>query len=363
MLIALLAFFLTFCDKNEDTSSSADPSNLTVEILSVDQESGLVVIQASAQNAVSYALFLGDSDLPVIVNESGYFEYTFQTEGQYTIQVRAYGPSGRYVKASRIISLSPGGVPLDKGYFTPMEYEGYTLIWQDEFDGATIDPDSWNFETGDGCPNNCGWGNNELEYYRTQNAWEADDVLIIEARKESYQNRFYTSARMTTKGKVLFRYGRVDIRALLPEGQGIWPALWLLGNNVSSVGWPKCGEIDIMEMIGGSGRENRCYGTVHWDNGEGHASYGDSHTLSSGTFADAYHVFTLTWDAASIKWYVDDKLYNTVNITGPDMTEFHQEFFVIFNVAVGGNWPGNPDNSTVFPQQMRVDYVRIFQQN
>lgn len=364
--LLILTFLFSSCDKNGGNDNTLDPSNLTVEVMSVDHESGKVVIQASAQNAVEYQLFIGESDNPVQVNETGFFEYTFQGVGQYSITVRAYGASGRYIKSSRMITIEeedPDPVPLDKGYFTPAEYAGYTLVWQDEFTGNNINSSNWSFEIGDGCPNNCGWGNNELEYYRAENAWVAEDVLTIEARKETYMSRSYTSARMVTRDKQSFRYGRVDIRALLPKGKGMWPALWMLGNDFSTVGWPRCGEIDIMEMVGGDPGDKQCHGTIHWHDGQIHASYSGSYTLPNETFADAYHVFSIIWDATSIKWYMNDLQYHQVSISNPEMSEFHQEFWFIFNVAVGGTWPGNPVASTKFPQQMKVDYIRVFQRD
>jgi beta-glucanase (GH16 family) len=135
----------------------------------------------------------------------------------------------------------------------------------------------------------------------------------------------------------------------------------MLGNNVGSIGWPACGEIDIMEMIGGSGRENRTNGTIHWEKDGVHVQNGGYSTLSSGTLADEYHVFTIVWDKSAIKWLINDREYYSVSITPDNMSEFHQKFFFIMNLAVGGNWPGNPDSSTVFPQSMKVDYLRVFQ--
>jgi beta-glucanase (GH16 family) len=134
----------------------------------------------------------------------------------------------------------------------------------------------------------------------------------------------------------------------------------MLGDNIQTVGWPSCGEIDIMEMVGGSGRENTVHGTVHWEN-DGHVYTGDGYTLQSGIFADEYHVFSIIWNETSITWFVNDSQFYQISITESHMTEFHQKFFFIFNVAVGGNWPGSPDETTVFPQQMRVDYIRVFQ--
>jgi hypothetical protein len=359
MITLILSFLFVFCDKNDNPDNSQDPSNLNITIVSVDDDTGDMIIQAAAENTVEYQLLIGNNDTPQDSNSTGYFEYSFgEGEGQYEITVRAYGQSGRYIKASAEIIISPipdVPVPIDSGYFSPLAYDGYDLVWQDEFNGNSVDMANWTFETGGN------WYNNELQYYRTENAWVADDVLTIEARKENYGGRNYTSARMITQNKRSFKYGRVDIRAILPEGQGLWPALWMLGSNIGSAGWPKCGEIDIMEMIGGSGREKTVHSTMHWDDGNGHASYGLSYTSNTKTFHEKYHVFSIIWDETQIRSYVDDQQYFTIDITPPALSEFHQEHFFIFNVAVGGIWPGNPDQTTIFPQQMKVDYIRVFQ--
>lgn len=248
----------------------------------------------------------------------------------------------------------PGGD--GNGYITPESYTGYTLVWQDEFNGTAIDADTWKHELGAS-----GWGNNEWQYYtaRPENSFISDGKLVIEARKENYNGSQYTSARMITSGKREFKYGRVDIRAKLPEGQGIWPALWMLGNDIGTVGWPKCGEIDIMEIIGNE--PSTLHGTAHWDNNGSHASYGKSTKLDSGKFSDEYHVFTIIWDEQAIRWLLDDVQYNVLDITSSGLSEFHHPYFFIFNIAVGGNWPGYPDATTVFPQRMFVDYIRVFQ--
>lgn len=259
-------------------------------------------------------------------------------------------------------SISTKGPP-SGGYVSPLSYPGYTLAWNDEFDGTGLNPGDWTHETGDGCPSLCGWGNNELQYYRSQNTTVADGLLVIEAREESFGGRNYTSSRIKTQNKKFFRYGKIDIRAALPRGQGLWPALWMLGESITSVGWPASGEIDIMEMIGGGGREDTVHGTVHWDNNGTYASYGGSTTLGSGTFADQYHVFSIEWDSSAIRWYVDGVQYHVISITPADLSEFHDNFFFLFNVAVGGNWPGSPDATTYFPQRMYVDYVRVFAAN
>lgn len=366
ILFIFLTFTFTFCSKSKDTTSTDDPKDLKVEVLSIDQETGKVEIQATAQNANLYQFYIGSSESPEDANTTGYFEYVFDGQGVFDFTIRAYGASGRYIKANKEITIStvvPEEVPLSRGYFSPTEYAGYSLIWQDEFTGNSINSDDWSFDLGNGTG---GWGNNELEYYRAENAWVADSVLTIEARQESFGGQNYTSAKLKTFGKKSFQYGHIDIRALLPKGKGLWPALWTLGNNINSVGWPACGENDIMEMIGGDNNgEYKVYGTLHWEYNGGQADSGGSKTLPSSdySFAEAYHVFSIDWDENYIKWYVDNQQYYEIDISGSDMSEFHQPHWFIFNVAVGGSWPGNPNSTTVFPQQMKVDYIRVFQQN
>lgn len=246
------------------------------------------------------------------------------------------------------------------GFESPLTYTGYTLAWQDEFDGTELDASSWTHETGTG---NNGWGNFELQYYRPENTAVEGGNLVITAKSESFNGSDYTSSRIISQGKREFQYGRVDIRAVLPEGQGMWPALWMLGANFSSVGWPKCGEIDIMEMVGGDGRENTVLGTAHWDNAGSNASYGGNKTKATGTFSEAYHVFSIVWNENDIRWLVDDVQFHVIAISGDELSEFREKFFFIFNIAVGGTLPGSPDGTTTFPQEMVVDYVRVFDKN
>ena len=237
-----------------------------------------------------------------------------------------------------------------------------TLAWSDEFSGKTLNESNWTYETG-----GSGWGNNELEYYTNgvKNTFLTGGYLVIEASKESFGTNNYTSARLKTEDKKTFTYGRIDIRAKLPKGQGLWPALWMLGNNISQsgYGWPACGEIDIMELLGQDPR--KFYSTVHWGqaNSSFHDSKGSNYSLSSGSFYDTFHVFSMLWDSGKMQFLIDDYPYYTVNKS--DITTgtypFDKPFFFILNVAVGGNWPGNPDSSITFPQRMIVDYVRIFQ--
>lgn len=247
------------------------------------------------------------------------------------------------------------------GYTTPLTYSGYNLVWSDEFNGNKLNLSDWNQEIGNG---NSGWGNNELEYYTnsTKNTFVSNGNLIIEARKEYTNGYAYTSGRMTTQNKKSFKYGRIDIRAKLPVGKGIWPALWMLGSNISTVGWPSCGEIDIMELVGKN--PATVYGTAHWKQSSGASkSFGSEFNLANGDFSSKFHVFSIIWQEDSMKWYVDDEYYCTVNRTtvGSANYPFNDNFFFIFNVAVGGNWPGTPPASTEFPQRMFVDYIRVFQ--
>ncbi|MDY0102160.1 MAG: glycoside hydrolase family 16 protein [Lentimicrobium sp.] len=356
VLLVFITLTITSCDKN-DTDNTPAPTNLVIEVTYPGPEKGNIHIVSTADNATLYKLYIGNATVTEASNEIGIFDYVFTEAGDYKIRIKAYNGTEKYIEAEKQITIEENDpVSIDQGYTTPMQYNGYQLTWNDEFDGNTLNTNYWSYETGGG-----GWGNNELQYYRPDNTSVGGGTLTIEARKENYENRNYTSSRLVTLNKKSFTYGRVDIRALLPEGQGIWPALWMLGSNIETVSWPACGETDIMEMIGGSGRENQIHGTLHWEYNGGHAEYGQSFVLPSGTFADEYHVFSIIWDENTIKWYMNDQQFNVVDITPSHMSEFHDPSFFIFNVAVGGLWPGNPDASTVFPQQMKVDYIRVFQ--
>ena len=248
--------------------------------------------------------------------------------------------------------------PSDSGYSTPLSYPGFNLVWQDEFDGMSLNTADWNYETG-----NSGWGNEESQYYRagSNNATVGDGYLTITAKEENYGGAPYTSARITTENKQSFKYGRIDIRARVPFGQGLWPALWMLGDNISTVGWPECGELDIMEMIGGDGYNDRTvHGTAHWNAG-GQASHSGSTSVPSGEkLADEFHVYSMVWDQNSIRWLFDDVQYHNLSIGS--LSAFHEPHFFIFNIAVEGDWPGPVGPNTTFPQYMTVDYVRVFQQ-
>jgi beta-glucanase (GH16 family) len=239
----------------------------------------------------------------------------------------------------------------------------YELVWADEFDSTGFpDPAKWTFEVG----NNNG-ANSEAQYYKnkdTSNCWIENGTLVITAIKEPFGGQQYTSTRINTKGKAEFKYGRIEARMKLPYGQGIWPAFWTLGGNISQVSWPACGEIDIMEMIGGAGdRDRTAYATPHWADASGnHAQYGKSKTLSTGKFCDDFHTFSIEWTSTYIRWYLDGDEFHVMSTTPAALSEFQLQHFIILNLAVGGTWPGYPDGTTVFPQKFEIDYVRVYQQ-
>jgi beta-glucanase (GH16 family) len=234
----------------------------------------------------------------------------------------------------------------------PSAFAQWQLVWQDEFHGS-ISPD-WVFEIGNGSG---GWGNNELQYYRRENATVENDALVITAKREDFGGFRYTSARMKTQGHKSFKYGRIEARIALPAKQGTWPAFWALGSNIGTVGWPASGEIDIMEQIN-TGAD--VYGTVHWQANDGtHASYG-GHMATS---VQNYHVYAVEWDPKFIRWFVDGTQYHVIDITngagGTD--EFQRDFFLLLNMAIGGNWPGFNIDEGALPAKMYVDYVRVYQ--
>jgi beta-glucanase (GH16 family) len=227
-----------------------------------------------------------------------------------------------------------------------------------------IDDTRWEHEV-----NAWGGGNNELQYYtdRTLNSFVADGFLVIQALRERYTGpegtREYTSARLRTLNMGDWTYGRFDIRAKLPYGRGLWPAIWMLPTDWAYGGWAASGEIDIMELLGQE--PNKVYGTLHYG-GEypDNVQSGRFYVLSGGSFADDFHLFTLEWESGEFRWYVDGNHYLTqtewYTEGHPYPAPFDRRFHLLLNVAVGGNWPGDPDASTVFPQQMVVDYVRVF---
>lgn len=230
--------------------------------------------------------------------------------------------------------------------------KSWKLVWSDEFDYQ-------------GLPDSTKWGNevgfirnNELQYYtdnRIENSVVKDGQLMLIGVREQYDSADYTSASITTDGRHSWTYGKMEARMRLPKGQGIWPAFWMLGQNIHNVGWPACGEIDIMEHINS---QDTLYGTLHWHN-EKHVSSGAIIPCT----VNEYHNYSIEWDSDSIKWFLDGSKYHSVEIRDSinSTSEFHKPHYIIFNLAIGGNWPGSPDKTTLFPDTVFVDYVRVYQ--
>jgi len=249
----------------------------------------------------------------------------------------------------------------------PQSQPSWVLAWSDEFNGpngTAPDPAKWVLETGGG-----GWGNDELESYtdRLANAYQQDGNLVIKVLQEKYSgadgvSRNYTSARLKTQGKFTQGYGRFEARIKIPRGQGIWPAFWMLGSDIGDVGWPKCGEIDIMENVGKE--PGVVHGTIHGPGYSGEHGIGAPFSLAADEkVADDFHVFAAEWEPQAIRFYMDDHLYETrtpADLPAGTKWVYDHPFFLLLNVAVGGSWPGSPDASSSFPQTMLVDYVRVY---
>ena len=330
--------------------------------LGVRGDDGWESVTVNVDDLVSQGLILDNIDTGIVIWAAQYTNTVFQIDN-----VRWEDIDGGGTTVEEPLADDGWVIPSFTGYESPSSYDGYSLTWSDEFSGAEINTDNWGYEIG-----GSGWGNNELQYHTNRNAYLKDGLLVLRAQQESYGGRSYTSSRLKTQGKQNFKYGRIDVRARLPEGAGIWPALWMLGKNITDVGWPKSGEIDIMEMVGGNSPQDKhpdgdrtTVGTMHWNNNGLNGSYSPVNTGGyrklSTSLSEEFHVFSIQWDVNGIGWYIDDVRYSfkTINSTQP----FREEFFLVMNIAVGGNWPGSPNSSTAFPQRMVVDYVRVFQKN
>jgi beta-glucanase (GH16 family) len=269
-----------------------------------------------------------------------------------------------------LLALSPARC-VAAGASAPAASPGspWTLAWSDDFNGpngSAPDPKKWTFDIGGG-----GWGNNELEYYtnRLENAHIQNGNLVITARQESYAGadgvtRGYTSARMKTAGKFEQAYGRFEARFKIPHGEGMWPAFWMLGNDIEKTGWPTCGEVDIMENIGKEPATN--HGTMHGPGYFAAKGVSAAYSLPSASFSDDFHIFAVEWEPNVIRFYVDNNLYATrtpADLPPGTKWVYDHPFFIILNLAIGGSWPGNPDKNTAFPQSMLVDYVRVYKRS
>ena len=341
----------------EVTLSSSSQSVVTAEYNTSDATARAGQDYNAASGTVSFAAGSTSQQIIVeILNDSDDEE-----DEQFLIQLSAAmgatissGDAIGTIENFRVVVDNAG-----EGYITPIDRDGYSLVWNDEFTDDEIDLTRYRHEMGDH-----GWGNEELQNYTSSsaNSYMEDGKLIIEAIEERPGR--YTSARIVTQDKFEFAFGRVDIRAKVPTSQGIWPALWMLGSNFPEVGWPACGEIDIMELVGFE--PNTVHGTAHYGNqGQGFSiNQGAGKTLPPGEiYSDEFHVFSIEWQEDRIDWFMDDERFFTLtrNSVGSEIWRFNHEFFFIMNVAVGGRWPGNPDGTTTFPQQMVIDYIRVFQ--
>jgi len=335
---AFAAFFtllaLLSCGKNKTTPNNPAPTNLTVNAVVATDNSGNVAFTASATNAVTYEYDYGNGVFATV--PSGSVTYKYPASGTYTVNVIAKGSGGQTISKSIQVTVT---VTL-------------SLLWSDEFDtpGAP-DPAKWGYDTGAG-----GWGNNELQHYtnRLDNAVVSNGTLKIILKAESYSGSAYTSARLLSKNKFSFKYGKVEARAKLPLGGGTWPAIWMLGDNINTAPWPACGEIDIMEHVGN--QLNRIFGTVHHPGHSGGNADGGSTMISNVT--TEFHRYGVEWTPASIKFSVDDVVFYT--FANSSSLPFNQNFFMILNVAMGGNFGG-----AVAPgftsSEMEIDYIRVYQ--
>lgn len=229
------------------------------------------------------------------------------------------------------------------------------LLWEENFNGKALNKKVWNYELGDGCPNICGWGNNERQIYTTSNHTLKNGNLIITAKKEGDK---YTSTRITTAGKKEFRYGYIEARAKLPVGQGIWPAFWMLGSNIKQVGWPMAGEIDILEYVGKE--PHMVFTSLHTKD-----SHGETINTKKTSFPDieeGWHIYAINWTKDKIEFFVDDKSVYTFSPENKttEIWPFDQPFYFIVNVAIGGNFGGPAVDDTIFPQEFMVDYIRVY---
>lgn len=317
-------------------SSGTAPSNLQVAAVVATDNSGNVNFTATATNATSYDFDFGNGIYQTVA--SGTVTYRYPTSGNYTVKVTAKNSSNLSINKTITVNVNVA----------------MSLVWSDEFNtpGAP-DPGKWTYDIGTGSG---GWGNAELQYYtdRSQNANIQNGVLRINAIKENYLGSTWTSARLKTQGKYAFKYGKVEISAKFPAGGGTWPAGWALGNNIQTAGWPACGEIDIVEHLG---RDlNKIYATLHYPGRFGGNADGNTRLISNAT--TEFHKYTLEWNASVVKMSVDDQLIHSV--ANSTALPFNQDFFLILNLAIGGNF-GGAVASGLTNATYEIDYIRVYQ--
>ncbi len=340
---SLVAFLIisTSCKKSKYSSETVKaPSDLTVTANLSQDGTGTVVFAATAQNAFSYDFEFGDGNLKTGTNGAVTYQYTQPGTLTYKVQVTAKGANNLSIKKTVdiVVTVKAGTAG---------------LVWSDEFstDGAP-DPNKWGYDIGTGGD---GWGNQELEYYtkRPENVKIENGILRINAIKEDYMGSKYTSTRLLSKGKFDFTYGTVEVRAKLPTGVGTWPAIWMLGSNIDSTPWPGCGEIDIMEHLGKD--LNNIYGTFHYPGHFGGTADGGTRKIATAT--SEFHIYKLVWTAALIQVFVDDLLVHS--LANSASIPFNHNFFLIINLAMGGNFAG-PVDAAVTGATLQVDYVRVY---
>jgi len=335
-LYLFISVILLACGKNTGPDEGAPPSNLTLSAVVSTDNSGNVSFTATANNAVAYEYDFGNG---VFQNSTdGSATYKYPASGNYTVKVTARSSSGQTLSKSTDITVNVT----------------FTLAWSDEFNtpGAP-DPAKWGYDVGTG---GNGWGNNELQYYtnRTDNAVVSNGTLKITAKREAFSGSAFTSARLLTKNKFTTKYGRIEARIKLPAGIGTWPAFWMLGANIDAVGWPACGEIDIMEHKGSD--EGRVYGTLHYPGRSGGNANGLTKMIPNVT--TEFHVYAVEWTASTIRISVDGVEF--FNFANNDTVPFNHEFFILLNVAMGGTF-GGPVDPAFSSATMEVDYVRVYQ--
>jgi len=335
VLFFVFTLMLSSCGKDGVPDNTNDaPTNLVVTAVVNPDNSGNVTFTSTATNAVTYAYNFGNGIFQT--NVTGPIIYKYPASGTYTVNSTAKSSSGKTLTTSIQVTVTVG----------------LALVWSDEFniDGAP-NPAVWGYDLGAG-----GWGNNESQNYtdRRENSIVQGGALKINLIKENYSGSPYTSARLLSKDRYALKYGRVETRAKLPAGVGTWPAIWMLGSNISSVSWPACGEIDIMEHVG---KElNKIHATLHYPGRFGGNADGGSRVISNAT--TEFHKYSLEWSATSIKMFVDDLLIHSV--TNTSSLPFNQNFFFILNVAMGGNFGGTIDPA-VTAATMEIDYIRVYQ--
>jgi beta-glucanase (GH16 family) len=247
--------------------------------------------------------------------------------------------------------------------------QNWDLVWSDEFDGEELDESKWSYMLGTGTSEGLtDWGNNEEQYYRKENVVVADGLMTISAKEEEYEGKNYTSGRIRTKNKVDWTFGRFEVRAKMPVGKGLWAASWMMPTDVEYGGWAASGEIDMVEYLGDDLKT--VHGTLHFGgNWPNNASKGKSYQLTTETFSEEFHDFAMEWTEGKFHWYVDDKLYQVQtqgdwwSSGGSSPAPFDKRFHYLFNLAVGGYWPGSPNDNTVFPQEFVIDYIRVYELN